>query len=359
MRGTNEATKPGAYFGSNTSSDTLATMAKVRKSSEDPNAHELRILVIRRDNIGDLVCTLPLFESLRRHYPNARLGALVNSYNAPLLAGNPFVDHIHIYTKSKHRPQGTRLALTRDRLGLLLELRGLRYQTAVHAGSRVRAEMRLLARFAGIKHEILDHPSDQPLHEVERVHGLLHAFGISGPPPAPGLTPHATKLAAVRGSLAEQGFGGAIGLHISAREDENRWPLENFAALIRAGADQGHKFVIFWSPGDTNRPEHPGDDDRARALMELCRDLPVIAYPTADLATLTAALAAIPVLVGSDGGHCHIAAAVGTRVIGLYCSHKTRQWQPWGTAHTVLSATQVKDISVEAVLSALPKIARR
>jgi len=345
-------------FGSGASSDTLAAMAKVRKSSEDTNAREPRILVIRRDNIGDLVCTLPVFESLRRQYPKARLGALVNSYNAPLLAGNPFVDHVHVYTKSKHRPQGTRLALARDRLGLLLELRGLRYRAVVHAGSRVRPEMRLIARFAGIKHEILDKPCDTPLHEVERVHGLLHAFGISGPPPAPRLTPHATALAAVRGSLAEQGFEGAIGLHISAREDDNRWPLANFAALIRAGADQGHKFVIFWSPGDSNRPEHPGDDDRARALMELCRDLPVVAYPTADLAALTAALAAVPVLVGSDGGHCHMAAAVGSRVIGLYCSHKTRQWRPWGATHTVLSATQVRDIAVEAVLAALPKDTR-
>lgn len=330
-------------------------MAKVRISPEDPNAQRPRILVIRRDNIGDLVCTLPLFESLRRHYPKARLGALVNSYNAPLLAGNPFVDHVHVYTKSKHRPQSARLTLARDRLDLLLELRGLRYQTAVHAGSRVRPEMRLMARFAGIKHEVLDRPCDTPLHEVERVHGLLHALGISGPPPAPCLIPPTTELAAIRGSLAEQGFAGAIGLHISAREDENRWPLANFAALVKAGADRGHKFVIFWSPGDSNRPEHPGDDDRARALIALCRDLPVVAYPTADLATLTAALAAVSVLVGSDGGHCHIAAAVGTRVIGLYCSHKTRQWRPWGTTHTVLSATQVRDISVDAVLAALAK----
>ena len=333
-------------------------MAKVRISSEDPNAQKPRILVIRRDNIGDLVCTLPLFESLRRHYPKARLGALVNSYNAPLLQGNPVIDHIHVYTKGKHQPQTARLSLARDRLGLLLELRGLRYQAVVHAGSRVRPEMRLIARLAGIKHEILDQSGDQSLHEVERVHGLLHAFGIGGPPPAPCLTPPTTARAAVRSSLAEQGFEGAIGLHISAREDENRWPLASFAALIKAGADHGHKFVIFWSPGDSKRPEHPGDDDRARTLMALCRGLPAIAYPTADLARLTAALAAVPVLVGSDGGHCHIAAAVGTRVIGLYCSHKTRQWRPWGTAHTVLSAPQVKDISVEAVLAALPKDAR-
>lgn len=330
-------------------------MAKVRRFTENPKTDEPRVLVIRRDNIGDLVCTLPVFETLRRQYPDARLGALVNSYNAPLLADNPFIDHVHIYTKSKHRPESTRFAVVLDRFALLLDLRRLRYQTVVHAGSRVRGEMRLLARMAGAKREVLDRPCGEPLHEVERVYGLLKAFGISGPPPAPRLTPPPEKLAEVTTRLTNQGFERAVGIHISAREDENRWPLTHFAALMKMGADRGHKFVIFWSPGGPSRPEHPGDDDRARELMELCRDLPIIGCPTVDLAALTAALAAVPTLVGSDGGHCHIAAAVGTRVIGLYCSYKTSQWRPWGATHTVLSAVRVSDISVESVLAALPK----
>lgn len=342
-----------AGFGKSISSDTLASMAKVRGFSEDLSPREPRVLVVRRDNIGDLVCTLPIFEGLRSRYPDAHLGALVNSYNAPLLAGNPFVDHVHVYTKSKHRPHSGPLTSARDRMNLLLGLRRPRYEAVVHAGTRVRGEMRLLARLAGVKREILDRPSDKPLHEVERVYGLLEAFGISGPPPAPRLTPQAEQLATARAWLTGRGFEQPIGLHISAREDEKRWPLTNFAALIKAGADRGYKFVIFWSPGDSNCPEHPGDDDRARVLMELCRDLPVIAYPTAGLAALTAALATVPTVIGSDGGHCHVAAAVGTRVIGLYCAHTPSQWRPWGTIHTVLSAAQVSDIPVEAVLVAL------
>ena len=44
-----------------------------------------RVLIIRRDNIGDLVCTTPLFSALREALPNAYLAALVNSYNAEAL----------------------------------------------------------------------------------------------------------------------------------------------------------------------------------------------------------------------------------------------------------------------------------
>ena len=66
----------------------------------------LRILVVRRDNIGDLVCTTPLFTALRQRFPEAWIGALVNSYNAPVLRGNPDLSEVYAYTKFKHREQG-------------------------------------------------------------------------------------------------------------------------------------------------------------------------------------------------------------------------------------------------------------
>ena len=312
-----------------------------------------RILVVRRDNIGDLICTLPVFEGIRHRYPGAHIGALVNSYNAPLLDGNPYLDRVHVYVKSKHRPGAGTLALVRDRFKLVAGLRRERYRTALHAGSRPRPEMRSLTRLAGIAEQILDQGADRPLHEVERVYELLYALDIPGPPPAPRLILTPKTLADARDALAGRGYGRAIGLHISARENENRWPLENFAALIRKGAEHGHRFVVFWSPGEASRPEHPGDDARARELLDQCRDLPVLGHPTPDLLALAAALAAVRALVGSDGGHVHIAAAVGTPVIGLYCNHKVIQWRPWGAGHTVLQAARVDYIPVDAVLAAI------
>lgn len=334
---------------------TTAMRSPLDPVSRPPQAAP-RILVVRRDNIGDLVCTLPVFEGIRRHYPDAHIGALVNSYNAPLLEGNPYVDRVHIYTKSKHRPDAGLRALVRDRLRLVAGLRKEGYQTALHAGSRPRSEMRTLARLAGISEQIVGQDADRPLHEVERVYGLLRALDISGPPPAPRLVLAPQAITGVREALAKSGYGQAIGLHISAREDENRWPLENFATLIRRGTERGYRFLVFWSPGDVSRTEHPGDDARARELLDRCRGLPVFGHPTSDLLGLAAGLAAIRVLVGSDGGHVHIAAAVGTPVIGLYCAHKVNHWHPWGTGHVVLQEGRVDAISPDAVLAALVNI---
>jgi len=55
-----------------------------------------RILVVRRDNIGDLVCTTPLIDALRARHPGAHLAALVTTYNAAVLARNPALDAVHL-----------------------------------------------------------------------------------------------------------------------------------------------------------------------------------------------------------------------------------------------------------------------
>ena len=72
----------------------------------EPSAKSPRILVIRRDNIGDLVCTTPLIRSLREQLPGAYIAALVTRYNMAVLARNPDIDALFSYTKAKHLEPG-------------------------------------------------------------------------------------------------------------------------------------------------------------------------------------------------------------------------------------------------------------
>lgn len=54
-----------------------------------------KILFIRRDNIGDLICTTPAIHTVRKEYPDAKIGILVNSYNADAIINNPDIDEIY------------------------------------------------------------------------------------------------------------------------------------------------------------------------------------------------------------------------------------------------------------------------
>ncbi|WP_372585296.1 glycosyltransferase family 9 protein, partial [Pantoea ananatis] len=50
------------------------------------------ILVIRRDNIGDMVCTTPLLEGIKTAFPEAKLTLLVNKVAQDVILHNPHVD---------------------------------------------------------------------------------------------------------------------------------------------------------------------------------------------------------------------------------------------------------------------------
>src|SRR6185295_13092380 len=107
----------------------------------------VKILVVRRDNIGDLICTTPLLAALRQRHPEAWIGALVNSYNAPVLDRNPHVDAVFAYQKLKHLDAGeSALAALRKRAGMLWRLRQMQLDFVVLATPGLATRGLTLAR---------------------------------------------------------------------------------------------------------------------------------------------------------------------------------------------------------------------
>ena len=323
----------------------------------------MKILVIRRDNIGDLVCTTPLFSALRRHYPAARIVALVNSYNAPVLAGNPEVDEICAYRKAKHRELGESvLAIWWQTWRMMRRLRAEQFDIAIVATPGAQPTAHKFARWVRARQIIAYGLSPElPLasanggHETEAVMRLLRPLGIDEAPGPVQVFPDARHVASLRYALLPKGEGRLIGLHISARKPSQRWPLERFAALAHAlHARDGARFLLFWSPGAENSPQHPGDDGKARQLLALCADLPLFACPTSQLESLIAGLALCDRIICADGGAMHLAAGLGKPIVCLFGDSGAERWRPWGVPHELLQqeSRNVADLGVDEVLEA-------
>lgn len=336
------------------------------------------ILVIRRDNIGDLVCTTPLIHALRERYPQARIDALVNSYNLPVVMHNPDLDHVYAYTKGKHRAEGESLfGVTWKRICLMWQLRAVHYDLVVLANGGCLDRPLRLARLIRPAHvlgfrkagvsgvEMIDLAVDVPAtcegHEVEALFGLLQPLGIGGVPGPLVLRPEPAQLVraeqAITGCTWYQRERPTIAVHISARKPSQRWPVERFVEVMRTlAATHDAQFMLFWAPGDEDNPMHPGDDRKAQAIISgLPTGFPLLPWPTHTLQELIGGLAVCKGMLCSDGGAMHVGAALGLPIACFFGQSDATHWRPWGVPFRVMQpeSREVEDIGVGAAAEAM------
>ncbi len=355
-----------------------------------------RILVVRRDNIGDLVLTTPLISALRAARPQAWIGALVNSYNAPVLDGNPDLDAVFAYDKAKHRPDRSRAAVFADTARLLWSLRRQRIDHVILAGPGAQRQAYALARWiaprnmtgfvtpdfapAGITLPV-PYGDGARLHEAEDVYRLATGFGVPPAIPACSVRADAAAVAQWREQIATQlasaDAGAAaktgtetgtetsaaplIAIHLSARRAKQRWPAARFVALMQQlHVRHAAVFLLLWSPGAEDDARHPGDDAKAReVLAELSAEVPVAACPTHALRDLIALLALADCMICADGGAMHLAAGLDKPVLALFGDSPVTRWRPWGVPCEVVQAPagDVAQLAVSDVLMAWERLA--
>lgn len=338
------------------------------------------ILIVRRDNIGDLVLTTPMFEAIRQRYPDAYIAVLVNSYNAPAIAGNPFVDDIFSYTKGKHAAGGSVWRAHWQRILLVWRLRRRNFDFVILPNGGFAARALGFARLLRPKHIVgfvgddsgqgridiaISHVGGELMHEAEDIFRLLAPLDIAGPIPHLTVLPERLAVARITQGLApvfSTAEGPVVGLHLSARKEKQRWPVENFAALARHLHQRyGVRFLIFWSPGDESNPFHPGDDGKAAKLLAEIADLPVAPVRTEVLSELIAGLSLVDYAILSDGGAMHLAAGLGKPLVCFFGNSPAARWHPWGVSYELLQkpSEDVGEISVDEAIDAFDRLLER
>ena len=335
-----------------------------------------RILVVRRDNIGDLVLTTPLISALRRRFSAAWIGVLGNTYNTPVLAGHPDIDELFAYDKAKHQPQRSRFSVYADTARLLLRMRAARVDLAILAGPGVQQQAARLAQWVrpramlgfvlqGMPAEVtipVAYADGALLHEAEDVFRLGGPLGLSGAAGPCTIAAGPDESARFRAALATLAPPGdrIVALHVSARRLRQRWPAGHFAALARLLCAAGDvTVVLLWAPGAGDDPRHPGDDAKAATIIAQTQGaVRCLPWPTTSLAQLAGALAGCHLMICADGGAMHMAAGLGVPIVALFGDSPVRRWRPWGVLHEVLQASSgnAEDIAVSTVQSACERV---
>jgi ADP-heptose:LPS heptosyltransferase len=341
-----------------------------------------KIIVCRRDNIGDLVLTTPLIFSLKNTYPNCRLDAYVNDYTRDVLVDLDCLSNIYSYLKSKHAGGVfMRLAGVVKNAYLLIKLRLTHYDKLFFVGNGLAPKNQFLIKFINAKKsycfgkgqpfsdsvEVFNSRDDGSVSAAVEIFDLLKLVNIVG---VPGPT-------RVQCSEASRDFARAIilenfltlttpclHLHLSARKLSQRWSVNSYYSLLQKLSSKSCNFIVTWSPGSIHDAKHPGDDEKVDILMSLIKNDTqltdrVLPIRTNTVAELKGVLSFVSLSICPDGGAMHLLAGLGKPIVALFGDSDSIRWAPWGSVTPCVlqkSTRVVDDITPDEVFEAVNRI---
>lgn len=284
------------------------------------------ILVVRTDRIGDVILTLPTIEALKLLFPKARVAMLLNSYTANLVEGTADVliynnetglkPFFEILSELRHtRFDAAVVAFPRFRIALLLWLAGI----PVRIGTGYRWYSFLFNK------RIFEHRKTVEKHEAEYNLSLLQGLGCAvASIPEVNIVlseQERTTASGIRTSMKISDTERLVLLHPGSGGSARDWKPEHFAQLAAGLKNLGFSVVITGSNAEAKLVQSVAQNagDGVKTYVSALR-----------LKEFAAFIQTATLFVANSTGPLHIAAAVGTPVIGFYPSVRVMSPKRWG-----------------------------
>jgi heptosyltransferase-1 len=311
-----------------------------------------RFLIVRLGALGDVVHAIPVAAALRRAFPNARVDWLVSAKHREILDLVPVIDRrLAIEDRSsalrhaQRRPDPCRETTIPGRgepvetrvqtsgatsfLAAIRELRLGRYDVAIDLQGLIKSAV--LARSSGAPRVVgfstryarerlarlfytdacdpgrggLYDPRETR-HVVEINLGLLEVLGITVAKPEFPIEEIDSEAAC---RVRQQTGGPYALLNPGAAWPNKRWPSMRLAA-VAAELRSRHDLmsVVLWGPGEEALAAEVVAGAGGAAVLS----------PRTTIADLVALARGATLMVSGDTGPIHVAAAVGTPIVGIY-----------------------------------------
>jgi len=332
-----------------------------------------RVLLIRLDNLGDVLMTTPALAAVRESLPEAQLTLLAAPSMTALAPHLPEVDRIVGFHAPWMKAGAAALAaddppLGRDERQAVAQWADEGYDAAIIFTVCTQSVFpaATMCRLAGIPRVLghareraygllsdeipdRDEVGDGMRHEVRRQLDLVGAVGLRTRDERLRFRVLESDRDAVRQSLVAAGVGPRqpfVIVHPGASAPSRRYPADRLgesAGLLRqamawrAGgtAEAPPAIVVCGGPGEESLVQ-----DTVQALA--AADLPtsaaqgrVLSPRLSSVGELAALIAEADLLIGNNSGPVHLAAAVGTPVVDLYALTNP-QHTPWQVPSRVL-----------------------
>ena len=332
-----------------------------------------KLLLIKRDKIGDMILTTPLIRHLREALPTWDIHVLANDYNAWVLHGNPHITTTWVFPRLRHNGK-LRFGAVWTYLNTIYQLRRLQFDSVIVGNGSPSHRAIKLAKWIGGKSTVayineknhdtfISHPLPVPSsgHESLRLLALSQALVSTNLPLStaqlrPEFSPHPTSLEGAQQWLRDNGLKPKkfLLLGLGARRQHRQPDAQQVLRWTKSVFDHhGTPTVLVWSPGRRDNPLYPGDDELAEEILRAGHDYILPCQNGLNTVVGLAWLAKTSIF--PDSGLMHIASACPGGVIGLFAdtqnSSSPEIWGPIGQRQAVLVAPNaVSELADELVL---------
>jgi lipopolysaccharide heptosyltransferase II len=326
-----------------------------------------RILVIRQHNqLGDMLCVVPMLRALRRKYPRAHIALLASPVNFDVMVNNEFLNETILFDKSQFVSRRTLRLL--KLISFVRDLRSRRFDLAVvPATVSISATSNLLAYLSGAQirigprsidgHKnrtalffnvqlILDWSDTPERHQTERNLEYLSPLKIEGEKElSSAITLNQQEKVDGKSFILAQlnDKTSIIVFHPGAGKIPNRWPAQNFALVANILSMEFDAFVMITAGAFDGDPVQ----DMVSTLS-----VPYQVIRNKPIRLVASILSEADLLVTNDTGIMHVGGAVGAPVLSLFGPTEPYQWAPIGPAHRFVQSKEknIDSIPVDEVL---------
>ncbi len=300
--------------------------------------------MVRPDRVGDVVLSTPVYHTLKQSLKDCYVGALVSPYTAPLLKGNPYIDAVitdvpgrggdPFMRKRKeiasHRFDAALLLMPTKRHAYMMFLAGIPYRIGV--GHILYEVITLTHGVSRHKYVPLRHESDYMLDLARRIiprkNGEVQDVWTQ-----PEIFLSDEEKVRARDFLVKESLDKnkpVICIHPGSGHSSPNWEAGRYVELAEMLSDSGMQVLVTGSEGERVFEKTFTSGDRRQVRT---------AFGKLSLRELAAVISQTTVFVSASTGPMHIAAAVGTPTVSMFCplpACSPKLWGPVGSLTRII-----------------------
>ena len=296
-----------------------------------------RVGVLEPSSLGGVVRSLPLFPALAERFPGAKLVAVVRSENAELLESSPRISQVISYGRREllYRWKPLLRSLKAQHFDLVIDLKG-QLRTGLMSlvtGAPIRVGLETSREGAGFTCTHLVPDSGPLVPEYLRYWRVAEMLGVGHLRQISEFTvdPHTADWAV---GQAESLRRPLLAVHPGSDWQTKRWPVEKFA-VVACKAMRQHQCGVAVLGGDA---EVAAGEHFVSLMNKFIPSKTVLnLVGKTSLKRLAAFLRECDCLLTNDSGPMHLAASLGTPVVGLFTCTSPKISGPPGAAHELVS----------------------